>query len=137
MNDYVKKAIWLHSKHNLQPQFATRAGTGTCICNLIHNVTGEYAFRGVGNSESEAFFNAFEKFENAPEKADPSAVVAENADLREQIQAMEQQLESAPPASVQEEPSADPAAAESVDAAPVTPTRKKRRRKKVDSSNPF
>ena len=68
-----QKAIWLQMNHKLQPSFSIRAGTGSYNCVLIHTQTGEHRFRGVGNSEVEAFANAFSKFEAAPAPADAGA----------------------------------------------------------------
>ena len=130
-----QKAIWLQMNHKLQPSFSIRAGTGSYNCILIHTQTGEHRFRGVGNSEVEAFANAFSKFEAAPAPADAIKVQQENEDLREQLKAMESKLEDPTPDAVEEIDSDGSTPDLPGDMTPAP--KKKTRRKKKSSTTPF
>ena len=117
----IRRATLLDMRHQVRPKLMRISGTWAC--HLRSYQTGECLAEGVGNTEDEAFKDAYNKFEARPK---PQEVAEENEALRKRIRDLESGVQSKSTSS--ESPAAD--SNTEADSPKPAPVKKKRGRPK-------
>ena len=120
----VRRAILLELKHHVRVRLARISGVPACF--LENYKTGEIVSEGRGNTEDEAFKDAYNKFQATPKTED---VAAENEALRQRINDLESGLSSEPGEVSTPPTSSDPKADAPGTSSDATPVKKKRKKK--------